>query len=48
MTNEEYAAVGVDNCAILQYEFSGEENGALRHECRKKSRHGYDAGDYLE
>ena len=22
--------------------------GALRHECRKKSRHGYDAGDYLE
>lgn len=48
MTNEEYAAFGVDNCAILQYEFSGEENGALRHECRKKSRHGYDAGDYLE
>ena len=30
MTNEEYAAFGVDNCAILQYEFSGEENGGAK------------------
>ena len=30
MTNEEYAAFGVDNCAILQYEFPGEENGGAK------------------
>lgn len=30
MTNEEYAAFGVDNCAILQYEFLGEENGGAK------------------
>lgn len=30
MTNEEYAAFGMDNCAILQYEFSGEENGGAK------------------